>query len=811
MFKNYLKVTLRILYKERIYAFVNLLGLSIGFACCLTVGLYLKNELTYDLHNLNHENIYRLAEERVGGESTTYSRNTAGATAPQLLASYPSVSNFVRFKEFSFSSLSNFFQYGDLGDRETDILYSDSSVFDIFTFDVIHGDSSTALVEPGSIAISESFSRKYFGVGNPVGKILTTDTSSYTVTLVFADLPDNTHLKYRALISYATLPDTYSLLFTDNQHYTYLQMQEGYAVEDFKEISDSFLDEFASEVDPNRRMNYYLEPLADIHYESVVIGDRPRGNAQSLYAAILAVLFVLTVACINYTNLATARATRRAREIGVRKLVGAVRKQLIAQFIGEAVFFAFMALIVGYCIAEFVLNFTSFDELIGITISSGIQLDPVVLTLLAALTLLVGFISGLYPAFYLSSILPLAAIKGVIEVKQKRPQLRWVLMLLQFVISISVISVTILMFQQMRFIDNMPLGYESENRLILRTREASVAERLPTLVNELESIGGVLGVANVNQWSTPNGIGPERWPVNMEAETGETAYQMATLYAAGSNYIDVLGMNLVQGRNFSDELASDVDGAVLVNEAMVRYMGWSDPLGMKASPAATPLDATVIGVVEDFHFQGLHQELGPLVIMQTRFNNAETFDTNNLVLQPRNLIINIAPGAISETLGLVADAWQEFDPNHPLDAEFLDQTLNQLYFSEQQEVNLISGLAIILVTITCLGLFGMAAFTTQLKTREIGVRKVLGASSLRIISMLFKNILAIVVLASMLSWFITYQIAGQWLAGFYYHADINPVILVIATLITAGLAFVTLVSQSYRAAHSNPVNALRYE
>ncbi|PCI77134.1 MAG: hypothetical protein COB20_08715 [SAR86 cluster bacterium] len=813
MFKNYLKITLRNLYREKVYALVNLLGLSVGFACCLTVGLYLKNELSYDLHNTNHENIFRLAEERIAEENTSYSRHIAGAVAPQLVSSYPSVLEFVRFKEFSFSSLSNFFRYGDAGDHESGILFADQSVFDLFTFDIRYGEPSIALTEPGSIAISESFSRKYFGEKNPVGEILTTDTSSYTVTLVFSDLPDNTHLKYEALISYTSLPDTNSPRFNDNQHYTYLLMRGGYKAEEFTEISESFMAEFGAEVDPNpnRRMNYYLEPMADIHYGSRVNSDRPRGNARSLYAAIVAVLFVLAVACINYTNLATARATRRAREIGIRKLVGAVRKQLISQFIGEAIFFAFLALLVGYCLAEFVLNFTSFNELIGLSFSSSIQLDPLVLMLLTVLTVLVGFISGLYPAFYLSSILPLAAIKGVIEIKQKRPQLRWILMLVQFVISISVISVTLLMFQQMRFIGNMSLGFEPENKLILRVRESGVAQRLPTLINVLESMGGVLGVANVNQWSAPTGAGPGGWPVNTEAETGGMDYEAANLYVVGSNYIDVLGIELQAGRNFDDAISSDVDHAVLVNEAMVRHMGWSSPLGKHASPAATPLDATVIGVVKDFHFQGLHQELGPLVMMLTRFNDAQTFDTNNLILQPRNLIIDIAPGSVSETLNQIEAAWQEFDPDHPLDVEFLDRSLNELYFSEQKQINLISGLATILVLITCLGLFGMAAFATQLKTREIGIRKVLGASSTRIILMLFKNILAIIVLASVLSSFITYQIADQWLAGFYYHAEINPMALVIATLITIGLAFATLVSQSYRAAHSNPVNALRYE
>jgi len=279
----------------------------------------------------------------------------------------------------------------------------------------------------------------------------------------------------------------------------------------------------------------------------------------------------------------------------------------------------------------------------------------------------------------------------------------------------------------------------------------------------------------------------------------------------GDNYIDVLGMELVVGRNFDPGIDSDVDAAVLVNEAMVLHMGWSEPLGQRVTPAATPVDASVIGVIKDFHFQGLHQELGPLVLMQTRFNDAETFNNNDLVLQPRNLIIDIAPGTILQTLRLIDETWQLFDPSHPLEIEFLDESLNQLYLSEQHQVNLISGLALILVLINCLGLFGLSAFSVQQKTREIGVRKVLGASASRIIFMLIKSVIPIVATASVFAWLIAFLIANRWLESFYYHGEISIVVLLIATLATAGLAFGTLVSQSFRTAQANPVEALRYE
>lgn len=808
MFQNYLKVTLRILYREKIYALINLIGLSIGFSCCLLLSIFLKDQLTFDLHNVNSDQIFRLAEENVSDQRTFHSRNTAGAVAPQMAANFPQINNYVRFKDISFSSLSNYFRNGDIGDDETSILYAENSVFEIFTFDVIYGDPSTALVDPDNIAISNSFSRKYFGDENPIGRTLSTDSSSYAVTLVFSDLPENTHLKYDALISYSSLPDSDDPLTDDNQHYTYFLMQDNYDAESFSALSNSFNETFRPG-EGRAQINFYLEPLADIHFNSIVEGDRQRGNSLSLYASIIGGLFILVVACINYANLATARATKRAREVGVRKLAGAGKKQLIIQFVGEAVFFAFLALLLGYFISQFVLSVGWLSHLLGDRSSSVLLSDSITLILLIALTSTVGIISGLYPALYLSSIMPLTAIKGIVKRNKSRPNIRLALMLIQFVLTITTISATLLMFQQLTFIESMSLGFDRTNKLIISVKE-SESFRMDTLQNQLEGSPNILRTATANVWSAPNGSIGE-WPMNVEDRDGDKGTQFASLFIVGAGYIDALGIKIQQGRDFNKELVSDINGSVIVNEAMVEHMGWDSPIGMEVSPAATPVTGTVIGVVEDFHFQGLHQQLGPLVLIQTRTANVGVFDTNELILQSTKLILDIAPNSMSEALEFITSVWDQFDPLHPLDIENLDESLSQLYFSESQQVNLIGGLAILLTAVTCLGLFGLSAFSIQQRTKEIGIRKILGASPISIILMLTKNLFALVAIASIISALITLQFVDRWLEAFYYHKELDPITFLSATVITLVLAIGTSVVQSVRTVSVNPIRSLRYE
>ena len=814
MFISYLKITLRKLYREKLYTLINVAGLSLGIACCLILGLFLHNELTYDHHHKNYKRIYRVASELTANGVGNKMAVTSPALAPLLKKENPEISDYVRFAVITLPDAPGWpFYSGDDTYFWKNIYTVDSNIFDVFTYDVIYGDPKTALVDPNFIAVSETFARTHFGDEYPIGKTVSTDIASVKISLVFADLPENTHLKTDVLISYnwPAMKLNPSNLRNDLwriQDYTYLVLPEDYPQASFKKMTDALYQKYMKEIGDanNTGMDFWLQPMKDIHYKSDVQYDQPTGNVLYLYGSVAIGLLILLVACINYMNLATARSLKRGREVGIHKVLGANRSQLIFQFMGESVLITLMALCLGMIIVELVLTLTPISELIGNQQLTDYATEPVLLWWLIGLTIFTGVASGAYPAFYLSSVPPISALTAIKKAATAKLKLRQMLVLAQFIISIGVIASTFLMVSQMQYITKKPLGFVKDNRVVIRLYGADVLEKQKVIKSELLKNQNVLGMTICS--SIPGGtVGFNMG--NIENNDGIMEQQTKhVIVAHNDDYLSVMGMELTEGRDFSQKLLTDVGASAIVNETLIRKMGWDEPLGKRIQIGNGI--GRVIGVVKDFHFQSMRSSVEPLVLVRNDFDFSG-FNADSRARQSRMMVINISGKDIPQTLDHIRNVMGEIDPKHVLEYEFLDDAIDKLYVSEKQITELTGLFAGICMFISCLGLFGLSAFITEQRTKEIGVRKVLGASSMQIIIMLSGPTLILVLIASVIASTAAYLAIDEWLAGFAYRAGINPLVFVLATALVIIVAFITITLQALKTAQADPVNALRYE
>lgn len=815
MFKMYVLVALRKLAKEKVYVCINITSLALGIGSFLILSLYLRSELTFDQHFSKHEQIYRISTRFQAAENPPAEfAITQEGIGPLLVQDYPQLGAHVRFRNSSQSVL----RYENRQFSWDDIYLADENVFDVFDHDILAGDPETAFSDMNSIAVSESFARSYFGDEDPIGKVLESDNFSYRVTLMFADLPENTHLKYSALYPYSVLSqfipnyeDNYIRGLTGVNIFTYLLVNPDFDPESFGGIIEDFVNKYMVEqlAQMNGTFNASLTPLGDTHFSVSLPGDVPNGNIFYVYGFSAVAAFILLIACINYMNLATARATKRAKEVGMRKVVGATRGQLIGQFLGESLVFTTFAMLLGVVLAVAALAFTPMGSLMGKeSLLSGL-LDPTALIGLLLLTIAVTVVSGLYPAFYLSSVSPKAALTKVSDSWRSGLSIRQVLVLAQMAISIGVIACTLLMSQQMNYIANKPLGFNKENQVLIELRGADLLESLPTLKNELLTSSNVLGMVDTaNAPGFGNGINM----IQIENNEGIVNPEQVEVIAIGPNYVPGLGIEMAQGRVFSEDRTVDAGSSVMVNEQLVRKMGWDDPIGKTVGTGEN--QSTVIGVTRDFHYAPLNNEIGALLMFPLNLD-FEGVSEAARPLQRRSIIVNITGNNVGETLDTIEEKIKLFDPSHVFDPSFLDARLNELYKSETDLMNLTQIFAVLCIVISAMGLFGLASFNTEQRNKEIGVRKVLGASSSQIVTLLCKNLIILIAVAAVPATIVSYLTIDSWLERFAYRAELGTFSTVapfIAAILTvSAIALITVVVQSLRAAQSNPVEMLRYE
>lgn len=803
MANSEIKATLRTFYRERSYALVNISGLSLALACCLLLGLYLRSELTYDRHHERHKQIFRVANEFNTSGTTDRVALTSMALGPMLKEHYPEIKDYVRLLPVSLQQ-KVMIRSGDKILYWQGVYIVDENIFDFFTHKILYGDPKTALKDPSSVAVSETFAKSYFGDSNPIGKIINADAGDPApkkITLVFRDLPDNTHLKYNVLLRFGGLPpavDPRNLLFGVS-NYTYLLMPDRFNPESYKPVSSSFYSKFMDGMGKALGITWksWLEPLPDIHLYSDLSYDLPTGNRYYVFGFAAVAAFILLVACINYVNLATARAVRRAKEVGMRKILGASRTRLVLRFMTEALLFSAIATAISVALAKVVLTSVPVNDLFGKPLSMDFGNEPTLALWLLGLAVVVGLLSGFYPALYLSSISPLSALSESQKGRKGGFRLREFLVLTQFTVSIIVIACTCIMAMQMRYVSGKSLGFEKENRLVITLRGTEVVAKYPVIKTELLKNSHILGVAAASAMISTEQILPHRAPMVDNNEGTPERLVLRNLQVT-DDFFDVMGIQMASGRDFSKRLLTDVGTAFVVNETMVKNRGWKEPLGKKIQ--MDQFSGRVVGIVKDFHFRSLHNAMEPLIINRLG-------DGGN----QRMLVLKISPKEIPLTLSFLQKKFAEYDPRHSFDYAFLDDSIDNLYMSEKRLMKMTGIFSGICIFISCLGLFGLASYTTEQRRKEIGIRKVLGASAAQIIGMLAKKTLGLVLVGSVLASVAAYFGMDEWLSGFAYRVGINPLVFLASAVLVMVVAFVTVALQSYKTAQENPATTIRYE
>ena len=795
MLKNYLFIALRHLRKRKGYTLINILGLALGLACCALIGLYVQDERSYDRYHEQAHQIYRVAQASTAHGNLTKSASTPAPLGPALAADYPEVVEAVRLFPLYQKTL---VRHGDNRFYEEHIIVADASLLDVFTFPLVRGDARTAFADPNSVLITERIAEKYFGQDDPLGKTLTfREQADYRVTGVLQNIPTNSHFAFDMVLplSQATIArfqyENFLHEWWDASAYTYLLLQAEASPGALQKKLPAVIDKYIGDQfrEAGLETDLFLQPLTDIYLHSH-LGRELGANSHVAYIYIFTAiaLLIVLISIINFVNLSTARSLVRAKEVGVRKAVGAQKRQLFYQFISESTLLAFLALGAAVVLTTLVLPF--FNALTHKALAL-----PGHLTYLAGIPLLaggLGLLAGGYPAFVLASFDPLTALKGSLRTRSKSGFLRQALVVFQFAISIMLIVALLVVHNQRDYLRNKALGFNKEEILVIKLNDLRLRWESETLKSAL------LGLPTVSQVTFSQLIpGLSSLKQGYGAKGIEGMVLMNTLLI-DDDFLRTYDIDVLAGRGFSAERPTDRTGAFIINEAAAGHLGWTSPLGNQLKWGVTQKTGTVIGVVQDFHFQSLHHQIDPLV----------------LHIEPnwyRHISVKTTTAELAQTLAQLEAVWHRFSPDFPFDYFFLDERIGKLYEKEAQLSVITASFSGFALLITCLGLFGLAAFTAERRTKEIGVRKVLGASSTRILVLLCKNFARLVMLAFVVATPVAYLAMNRWLEDFAYRIDISWRIFLLAGLAALVISLLTVSYQSIKAALANPVETLRYE
>jgi len=804
MLGSYIKIAFRNIRRHKAYSFINIAGLAIGMACCIILIIYVHSELSFDRYHDKAGRIFRLCVTgNTGGTQFTWGESNAVA-APVLKQDYAEVENAVRFGGMPTASV----KYKDSIFYENNIHFADDSVFDVFTWPLIKGNSDTALSVPYSIVLTEDMAHRYFGQEDPMGKILKfNNRKDFTVTGVMKNIPQNSHFLFDALCSFKTLyvqGKTVSPIlrnWLDFNFWTYLLLEENF---DYKELENKFpalLEKHAGKFMKARgsKERFFLQPLQDIYLRPLGISASRPITYVYIFSAVA--LFVLIIACINFMNLSTARSANRAREVGMRKVLGAERQKLIGQFLGEFLIYSLLSLFFAILIVEMTSPFLS--SLTGRQLSLDIVAMPWIVPGFIGLTLFTGLLAGSYPAFFLAAFQPVNVLKGNLIKGGSNYNLRRILVIGQFIVSITLIIGTALIINQLNFMKTKDLGFEKANVVVLPIMDESPQRVFQAFNEELKSHPNILHTSS-------SSIIPGNYPpLNSKLPEGFTRSQTQAMddLNVDAGFIPAVGIKLAAGRNFSEGRKADERQAVIINETAVKRYGWENPLGktiITSSPdgSSKPVSKTVIGVVKDFHLAPLSQIIRPLFMGNS---------PNHKFLPFRYLSIAIEPKNVDNTLTLIEDKWKEIFPEKPFSYTFLDESFNRQFRSVERSRAIFIYFTFLAIFIACLGLFGIAAFSAEQRTKEIGIRKVLGSTSVGIVYLLSKELMLHVLLANIVAWPLTYFMLHRWLQNFPYRTDINLIIFLLASGLVIMVGLTTVSFQAVKAALTNPVEALHYE
>ncbi|MCP4726958.1 MAG: FtsX-like permease family protein [bacterium] len=795
MFKTYFKISLRNIKKNKITSMINIFGLALGISCCLIIFLYLQNELTYDRYHERSDQIYRISGTYVTSGEPIRFAPASPAIGPRLVEEYPEFEESARI--FSIQTVLFKNHENNITNYESNIVAADPSVFSVFTYDFIHGDPETCLSEINNIVLTEELAVKFFGDGDPLGNVLDISGTDMKVTGVIKDPPQNSHLTIRGIVPFEILnernrlnPSMYEIL-----GFTYVLLQKDY---DFNEFWDKWPDFYkrhcsADEVLYGQVFIPNFTKLTDIRYNATNFrADVPVGSRSYLYAFFAIGIFILALACINYINMTTAHAPTRAKEIGMKKVLGAARGSMIIQVMVESFIMTFIAFLISYIVLKLLFVFIQLEQLLGFNIVMSYLENPLLVACSGGLFLLIGFVSGIYPAFYITSFTPIKALSGVLKSGIKGLFTRRVLVTIQFSISIGIVVLMLFMNEQVDYMRNQELGFKKDNIVSLSLRGRDAAQAANSLKEELLKDTGVVQAGF--GFNVPGRAGTGLYRFEGIDGIEEHNYNV---FVIGQGYIETLGLELINGRAFDiNNHPSDPGGAILVNEALVKDMKWDDPIGKQVTQGR--FQATVIGVVKDFNFHSLHNEIDPLLIrMRGRPGG--------------RLLLKIRGENIIQTMNHIEEAWGEFIPNQPYEYTFLDEEFGELYNEDQRQNELIKIFSTICLLISCLGVLGLSSFNAIRRTKEIAIRKVHGASFIQIILILFKEFFYIILAASILMSPISFVVTRLWLNNFAYKTDFNILFLIGTVFGSIIIAFMTAGYHSIKVAGANPIKWIRYE
>lgn len=803
MLFHFLKITFRKILRNKVNSSISIIGLALGISSCLFIAMYVIDELSYDSYHEKKDRIVRLTNI-LDFNGETKAALTDLPSGPAIVNEFPEVENYVRFRGTGRNGAELSFENKVINLQ--DVWFTDSTIFDVFSYNILNGDGKNALNAPKSIVLTKSASSQFFGEEDPIGKEMKINNSILTVTAVMEDPPANSEVPISALISMNTLPPQFHESFNQDWFrigfYTFLLFKDVPNVAEFEEKMIAFEEKYvqpwseANQIEAG--LTYFIKPLPELHFDNGFDYDLPKGNMNYIYIFSLLAFFILIIACINYINLSLAQSSKRAKEIGVRKTLGAGRKELIISFIGESILLTVFAAIVGLALVELWLG--TFNSVTGKLLTTSSIFSGTNLAILGGIIILVGVLASSYPAFVLSSFNPAIVLKGAIPRQNKVGGIRKALIFIQFLFSIFMITGTILINEQMEFLSSMNLGFDRENVLsVTIPADTTVNKQVPVWVDQLRNDNRV---QSVSMTSMPTGqAGQLMFRVEQDSLLKE---QTVSFLFVDDFFIDVLGLELIEGRNFDKNIATDQQQAFIINETAAKEFGWNEESidkrvqwGLMPNNQAAN-DGKVVGIINDFHFQSLHNALEPMILC---------FNPN----RSRTMSVRFSKGDYTGLIDEMEERWSEMAPNHPFIYNFLDVSLDQNYVQERALSDIFNYFAMVSILIASLGLFALVSFTIQSRIKEIGVRKVLGASLSQLTWVLMKDFFILLLLAYAFTVPVNFYLNNNWLESFAYDAPVNFINYITALIVSISLAIITISYHIFKISKADPVEALRYE
>ncbi len=787
MILNQIKFAIRNITKDLGYSLINILGLTIGITSTLFLLIYVFDELSYDKYHENHQQIYRVSSHITESDDDFVWNVAQIPFATQVKQDYPEVENAIRFQGIGRS----LFEYGEKQFYDSDVNFVDSTVFEVFTYPMISGDPETSLDEPNSIVLTESFAKRLFADEDPMGKIITNENRTLKVTGVIKDVPQNSHFRFSALMSWNTL-ESRRQSWGNFGLFTYLKLKEGTDVVAFDKKLEEMYPKFMAEIFENVgvHIDYILQPLTDIHLYPISEGEtEASGDIRFVKIFFIIAVFLLVIAGINYMNLTTARSVKRSREVGIRKVAGAHQGMLIRQFLTESVVLTIFSLIisVGLCF----IFLPNFNLISGKSLDFSFFTRSSFLLSITSVIIILGILSGIYPAFFLSRFKPINALKGKQSKGSGHGLLRKGLVVLQFAISLSMIISTMVVYEQISYLKKKDMGFDKEKilRVVFSTR--AMVEKLPVLRNEFASVSGVKSIGST---TTPLGEGSGKLLLSVETSDGMQE-KGVNLGGCDYDFIETVGIEMLEGRSFSRDFQTDTL-AVLVNQTMADRFGWEEPLGKKIM-FGEDQTARVIGLMKDYQQTGL-------------YNPVESF---MLYLQDNNRIVYVKldEGSNQTTIENLELAWKKTFPLQPFEYTFLEDNLFEQVEPDEKRGFLFTMFSIIVIIIASLGVFGLASYTVEQRTKEISIRKVLGAKAQTVIQLIFKDYLILIGISILISFPVVYYFMQDFLANYEYRTSLSAVTFITSAIVLLIITLLTVTYHTVKVARANPVDSLRIE